>query len=98
MNPVPEGQKEFKDAFNTLISETFSCVSAPVQYAAIAAYSLENEMTDFITNCTRIHNIVLNYFYRELTKSDLIECPPPMGAFYLYPKYRVTKLKTSAEI
>ena len=95
---VPEGQTEFKKAFNTLISETFSCVSAPIQMAAMAAYSTDSEMVNFITNCTKIHNIALNYFYKEIIKSDYIDCTPPMGAFYVYPKYKLGKVKNSAEI
>ncbi|MEW5820268.1 MAG: aminotransferase class I/II-fold pyridoxal phosphate-dependent enzyme [Cyanobacteriota bacterium] len=95
---VPEGQPEFKKAFNTLISETFSCVSAPIQQAAIPAYSLEDEMIEFINNCTKIHNIALDYFHKELIKSEYIECAPPMGAFYLYPKYNITKLNSATEI
>lgn len=95
---IPSGQVEFKKAFNTLISETFSCVSSPIQYAAIAAYSLDYEMTDFIKICTSIHDMALNYFWHELNQSEFIDCPPAMGAFYLYPKYRLSKLKTASEI
>lgn len=95
---VPEDQQEFKKAFNTLISETFSCVSAPIQHAALSAYTTGCTMSNYISNCTKIHNIVLNYFYNELIQSELIECSPPMGAFYVYPKYNISKLETSKEI
>ncbi|MGD9581349.1 MAG: pyridoxal phosphate-dependent aminotransferase [Vampirovibrionia bacterium] len=95
---IPDDQPEFKKAFNTLISETFSCVSAPIQYAALHAYTNDCVMSNFITNCTKIHNIVLNYFYNQLMESEYIECSPPMGAFYLYPKYNIGKIKTSQDL
>lgn len=95
---VPEGQSEFKKAFNTLISETFSCVSAPIQHAALSAYTSGCVMSNYINNCTKIHNIVINYFYQELIKLDLINCSPPMGAFYLYPKFNISKLNSSKDI
>lgn len=95
---VPEGQSEFKKAFNTLISETFSCVSAPIQYAALSAYTSGCAMSNYISNCTKIHNIVLNYFYNEVIQSGLIECSPPMGAFYLYPKFNINKLNSSNDV
>jgi aspartate aminotransferase len=95
---VPEGQKELKKAFNTLISETFSCVSAPVQYAALNAFSTGPEMTNFINDCTAIHGIVLNYFFNAIMKSSVIECSPPMGAFYVYPKFNLKKFKSSKQV
>lgn len=95
---VPEGQTEFKKAFNTLISETFSCVSAPIQYAGINAYTINPEMTEFISTCTKIHNTVLKYFYNKIIKSNYITCNPPMGAFYLYPRFNLSKCSTSMDL
>lgn len=95
---LPENQPKLIKAFNTLISETFSCVSAPIQTAATSAYSTDSKITDFINNCTQIHNIVLDYFYEKLTSNKYISCNKPMGAFYLYPKFNLSKLSSSKEI
>jgi aspartate/methionine/tyrosine aminotransferase len=95
---IPPGQKVFKKAFNTLISETFSCVSAPIQIAAIRAYSTGPEMYEFIHTCKDIHNIALEYFYNQIIQSPHIECSPPMGAFYLYPKFKTKQCQTANHI
>lgn len=95
---IPADQNDFRKAFNTLISETFSCVSAPIQYAGINAYSTDSGITDYIKNCTSIHNIVLNQFFNIIIKSDFIDCSPPMGAFYLYPRFKLNDISTSDEL
>ena len=43
---IPESLNHLRDAINVLASETFSSVSAPIQYAAITAYS--NDHSDYI--------------------------------------------------
>ena len=41
---IPENLKIIKNALNVLASETFSAVSAPIQYAAIQAYEGDHEV------------------------------------------------------
>ena len=43
---VPDSLIEIKNMINVLASETFSAVSAPIQYAAIKAY--ENDHSNYI--------------------------------------------------
>ena len=43
---IPKNLKIIKDALNVLASETFSAVSAPIQYAAIQAY--DGDHKDYI--------------------------------------------------
>ena len=43
---VPDTLKILKDSINVLASETFSAVSAPIQYAAISAY--RNDHSEYI--------------------------------------------------
>jgi aspartate aminotransferase len=45
---VPDSLIEIKDMINVLASETFSAVSAPIQYAAIKAY--ENDHSNILIN------------------------------------------------
>jgi aspartate/methionine/tyrosine aminotransferase len=88
---VPEEQKELLGALLAIGSETWSCVSAPIQYAAIEAYnSKSTRIMEYIKDCTSIHEIVAKYVYRRLIRAG-ISCSHPEGAFYLFPDWNVYK-------
>jgi aspartate/methionine/tyrosine aminotransferase len=65
-------------------SETYSAVSAPIQYAAITAYDNLPEIDEFMQRSTEIHELIGNYVYRRLKKANY-EVAKPEGAFYLLP-------------
>jgi aspartate aminotransferase len=69
-------------ALAALVSETFSAVSAPIQHAAVKAYSLDEDIIGYVDNCTKIHNIVSQYIYKRLISAG-IGCSKPEGAFYV---------------
>ncbi len=80
---IPEGLKDTIKPLKALISETFSAVAAPIQYAAIKAWDKTKEVEDDIKLATSIHKACAHYFYERL--SDMgIDCPAPQGAFYLF--------------
>jgi aspartate aminotransferase len=79
---VPQTLKELCTPLKALISETFSCVSAPVQYAAIKAYEFDKDLQDYVLDCTTILKYIANYIYKELTVMDVV-CTKPQGAFYM---------------
>jgi len=64
----------------------WSCASAPVQYAALAAYSGDQAIETHIRNCTKMHAIRTRYLYDALVEFG-ISCPEPTAAFYLYPSF-----------
>ncbi len=79
----------FKPVIKTLtamVSETYSAVSAPTQYAAVEAYSQDPEMMRYIQNCTRIHQATGQYLYRRF-KAMGLGCVEPQGAFYVFPDF-----------
>jgi len=83
--------------FKALISETFSCVSAPVQYAAIKAFEFGDDIQNYVSDCTSILNHIAIYIYKQLTAVNII-CTKPQGAFYMlvdFKNYRkqLAKLK-----
>ena len=80
---------------NVLASETFSAVSAPIQYGAIKAY--ENDHTIYINKSKNILKAVGNYVYSNL-KSNKILINEPQGGFYLMPEFLNSKFKTSSEM
>jgi aspartate aminotransferase len=69
----------------------WSCVAAPVQFAALVAYSNDPEIDDFVAMCARMHAIRTRYLYDRLVGAG-IACAEPSGAFYLFPSF--TKWKT----
>ena len=92
---IPEALKELRDSLKILASETFSSVSAPIQYAAIAAYS--NNHDEYINNSRSILKAVGEYVYNNL-KSNTISINKPQGGFYLMPEFLIKKFSTSEEM
>ena len=92
---IPEALKELRDSLKILASETFSSVSAPIQYAAIAAYS--NNHDEYINNSRSILKAVGEYVYNDL-KSNTISINKPQGGFYLMPEFLIKKFSTSEEM
>ncbi|MEC7136876.1 MAG: aminotransferase class I/II-fold pyridoxal phosphate-dependent enzyme, partial [Pseudomonadota bacterium] len=92
---VPEGLNNIKKMINVLASETFSAVSAPIQYAAIKAY--ENNHTKYINKSKNILKAVGNYVYSNL-KSNKVLINEPQGGFYLMPEFVTKKFKSSSEM
>ena len=78
-----------------LASETFSAVSAPIQYAAIAAY--KNDHSEYIKNSRNILKAIGQYTYENL-KSNKILINKPQGGFYLMPEFLNKRFKTSSEM
>ncbi len=83
---VPPALSEMMPALAALISETFSCVSSPIQYAACRAYSDDAEINRYLEECTRIHGMVARYVCGRLTEGGL-DCLPAAGGFYLFPDF-----------
>ena len=92
---IPEALKELRDSLKILASETFSSVSAPIQYAAIAAYS--NNHDEYINNSRYILKTVGEYVYENL-KSNKININKPQGGFYLMPEFLIEKFSTAEEM
>ena len=92
---IPEALKELRDSLKILASETFSSVSAPIQYAAIAAYS--NNHDEYINNSCSILKVVGEYVYNNL-KSNKINMNKPQGGFYLMPEFLIKKFSTSQDM
>ena len=92
---IPEALKELRDSLKILASETFSSVSAPIQYAAIAAYS--NNHDEYINNSRSILKVVGEYVYKNL-KSNKINMNKPQGGFYLMPEFLIKKFSTSQDM
>jgi aspartate aminotransferase len=67
-------------------SETWSCVSTPIQYAAIDAYLEHPDIEDFVRQTTDIHACVNRYIAEKLRGLGA-ECHTPQGGFYNWPDF-----------
>ena len=83
---LPAEMGEIVPRLVNVASETFSCVSAPIQHAAAVAFSRNREVRSHVKDTVAIHKAAGEYLCRELTKIGL-RCPEPEGAFYLFPDF-----------
>jgi len=92
---IPNQLKELKDSLKILCSESFTSVSAPIQYAAVEAY--EGDYSNYITAVKKILSFAGNYVYENL-KSNVINITKPQGGFYLFPEFTNAKFSSSSEM
>ena len=92
---VPDSLTEIKNMINVLASETFSAVSAPIQYAAIKAY--EKDHSNYINKSKNILGAIGNYVYENL-RSNKVLINRPQGGFYLMPEFLNKKFNSSSEM
>ena len=92
---LPKNLSEITNQLKVLASETFSSVSSPIQYAAIAAH--KNDHTNYINHSKNILKSVGKYVYENL-KSNNVLINKPQGGFYLLPEFINKKFSTSTEL
>ena len=90
---IPNKFNQLKNSMRVLASETFSSVSAPIQYAATLAFT--NDFSEYITKSKKILKNIGEYVYENL-KSNNVIMNKPMGGFYLMPEFLNKKYKTSS--
>ena len=79
----PKELQWLQEAMTSVASETYSTVSAPIQYAAVTAYRGEKEIESHLTVSRRILKAVGNHCAKRLNDTGLKLCSPE-GAFYLF--------------
>ena len=92
---IPDQLKEMKNSLKNLCSESFTSVSAPIQYAAVEAY--EGDHSNYLRNVKKILSFTGNYVYENL-KSNLISLAKPEGGFYVFPEFTNAKFNSSSEM
>lgn len=101
---VPASQPHLMQALISLASEIWSSASAPIQYAALTAYSGEAGLEAYIAECTALHTIRSQHIWSWLHELG-IRCPQPQGGFYMMPDFNRWReplaqrgVKTSADL
>ena len=82
--PRENGGRAMVQALENIASNIWTCTSAPVQYAALVAYSDDPEIEEYIDLCARMHAIRTRFLYQTMVRLG-IPCEEPAGAFYVYP-------------
>ena len=92
---IPNQLKNLQDPIKVLASETFSSVSAPIQYAAIKAFT--DDHNDYIKKSKNILKNIGEFVYKNLSSNKII-INKPSGGFYLMPEFLNKKFQSSAEM
>ena len=92
---IPKQLKELKNSLKILCSESFTSVSAPIQYAAIEAY--KGDYSEYLSRVRKILSFTGNYVYESL-KSNVVNITKPEGGFYLLPEFTNAKFSSSSEM
>ena len=92
---IPNQLKKFKDSLKILCSESFTSVSAPIQYAAIEAY--KGDHSKYLNAVKKILSFTADYVYKNL-KSNVVNITKPEGGFYLFPEFTNAKFSSSSEM
>ena len=92
---IPNKLKNFKDSLKILCSESFTSVSAPIQYAAIEAY--KGDHSKYLNAVKKILSFTAEYVYENLI-SNVINITKPEGGFYLFPEFANAKFSSSSEM
>ncbi len=79
----PEKLSRLCNTVAALASETYSSVSAPIQYAACEAYKDHDKINEYLQLSKYVLKENANYFTSFLEKTQLI-FPPLQGGFYAY--------------
>ncbi|MFX1368259.1 MAG: pyridoxal phosphate-dependent aminotransferase [Promethearchaeota archaeon] len=83
---LPADEKALLRSILAVGSEIWSSVSAPIQYAGIEAYRTDTELIEYMQDCAKVHELMTRYVHRKIDAGG-ISCPPPRGAFYLFPDW-----------
>ncbi len=83
----PKELKVLQTAVLAMASETFSCVSSPIQYAAIEAYKGHQELDDYLQKCKVILHAIAKYTHQQLKKMGA-DVQFSDGGFYFFPIFK----------
>ncbi|MCZ6603466.1 MAG: aminotransferase class I/II-fold pyridoxal phosphate-dependent enzyme [Planctomycetota bacterium] len=80
----PKEPKELIEDVLKIAGSTYSCVAAPIQHAAIVAYSMDDSVEDYVRDCRELNALVGRKASALFAEIPGVEVTVPRGAFYLY--------------
>ena len=75
------------DAMAVVASETYTATSAPIQYAAVTAFTGGTFIDRYLVDCRRVLRTLGRHCAAVLQDAG-VEVAAPEGAFYLFPNFR----------
>lgn len=78
---LPKQFYQLRDCIAGIASETFSCVSSPVQFAAVEAFEFGTDIQDYLWHCQRILKSVAKDCHEQLVSAG-VKVHPAVGGFY----------------
>ncbi|WP_022671381.1 pyridoxal phosphate-dependent aminotransferase [Hippea alviniae] len=101
---IPDELKILADKMASVASETFTSVSAPIQYAAVRAFNIDEALQDYLKRSRAILKALAKYIFDKFNKVG-ISVSLADGAFYYLPNFSKFKkqfnkigIKTSREL
>ena len=88
--PDSKGGRALAKALTSISTNVWSCVAAPVQYAALVAYSGDPDIEDYVKLSTEMHAIRTRYLYNLMVRLG-VQCVEPSGGFYIFPCFDAWK-------
>lgn len=79
---LPEELASLSVVYRSLFSETFSCVSSPIQFAGVKAYEYARELKDYVNISSKILQGISSFIFDEFSNNN-IQCTKSQGAFYM---------------
>ena len=76
----PKELSYIKESIRAIASETYTAVSAPIQFAAIKAYSEDH--SEFLNNSRLILKTIADFVHYDLSSVG-VSCQKPQGGFYM---------------
>ena len=92
---IPNQLSELKNSLKIFCSESFTSVSAPIQYAAVEAY--RGDHSAYLNSIKKILLLAGTYVYENLI-SNTINVTKPDGGFYLMPEFTNAKFSSSSKM
>lgn len=83
---VPSNLRKILDAMAVVASETFTSVSAPVQYAAVTAFRQDEKTDDYLLHSRKVLKALGTYCADTLISAGA-KLERPDGGFYLFPDF-----------
>ncbi|WP_299458022.1 aminotransferase class I/II-fold pyridoxal phosphate-dependent enzyme [uncultured Microscilla sp.] len=82
----PASLRWLLDALVVVASETYTSVSAPIQYASVVAFRGGDEINEYLLHSRRILNALGKWIVQQLQDAK-VRIHPVEGAFYIFPDF-----------
>lgn len=84
--PATAAGKQAMNAIRALASEIWSSAATPIQEAALAAFTPNASVEQYVHQSALVHSYITGQLYDTLAQLG-VPCPRPAGGFYLYPDF-----------